>query len=62
MEWVLQVVDEIDDAVAAVRHGLIGVNAQIAVLAGAMRAAASAAIAPIGSITSARVAKLRPRT
>ena len=32
MEWMLQVVDELDDAVGVVRHGLIGVNARIRVL------------------------------
>jgi hypothetical protein len=31
MEWVLQVVDEIDDAIGVVRHGWLGVYAQIAV-------------------------------
>lgn len=43
MEWVLQVVDEIDDVIGVVRHGWIGVNAQIGLLFGAMAAAAGAA-------------------
>jgi len=28
MEWVLQVVDEIDDAIGVVRHGWLGIYAQ----------------------------------
>jgi len=43
MEWVLQVVDEIDDVIGVVRHGWIGVNAQIGLLFGGMAAAAGAA-------------------
>jgi hypothetical protein len=31
MEWVLQVVDEIDDGVAALRHTWLGLRAQLAV-------------------------------
>jgi hypothetical protein len=27
MEWVLQVVDEVDDALGALRHGWLGLNA-----------------------------------
>jgi hypothetical protein len=45
MEWVLQVVDEIDDAVAIVRHGWLGAHAQIGVLAGSLAAATAAALA-----------------
>jgi hypothetical protein len=29
MEWVLQVVDEFDDACGALRHGWLGLNAEI---------------------------------
>jgi hypothetical protein len=29
MEWVLQVADEIDDAIGAVRHGWVGLTAPI---------------------------------
>jgi len=29
MEWVLQVADEFDDALGALRHRLLGFNAQI---------------------------------
>ncbi|MGO9512027.1 MAG: hypothetical protein ACLP2F_00090 [Steroidobacteraceae bacterium] len=29
MEWVLQVVDEFDDAVGALRHGWLGLHAEI---------------------------------
>ena len=36
MEWVLQVVDEIDDAIGVVRHGWLGVYAQIVGLSGAV--------------------------
>ena len=31
MEWMLQVVDEFDDAVSALRHGWLGINAEIGV-------------------------------
>jgi hypothetical protein len=44
MEWMLQVVDEIDDAVGAVRHRCLGFNAEI----GAVLAAAGA-VALIGA-------------
>lgn len=40
MEWVLQVVDEIDDAIGAVRHGWDGVHAETGVLWGGGIAAA----------------------
>jgi hypothetical protein len=43
MEWVLQVVDEIDDAIGVLRHGWLGIRAQIAVLLGSVLAAAAAA-------------------
>jgi hypothetical protein len=39
MEWVLQVVDEIDDAIGVVRHSWLGVYAQIAGLSVSRRAA-----------------------
>jgi hypothetical protein len=29
MEWMLQVIDEIDDAIGAVRHGWVGFTAPI---------------------------------
>jgi hypothetical protein len=32
MEWVLQVVDEIDDAIAIVRHGCSGLNTRVGLL------------------------------
>jgi hypothetical protein len=32
MEWVLQVVDEIDDACSALRHGWLGVATEMAPL------------------------------
>ncbi len=32
MEWVLQVVDEFDDAVGALRHGWLGFHAEIGAL------------------------------
>jgi hypothetical protein len=32
MEWLLQVVDEFDDAVGALRHGWLGFSAEIGVL------------------------------
>lgn len=34
MEWVLQVVDEFDDAVGAIRHGCMGVKADVGLLLG----------------------------
>lgn len=41
MEWMLQVVDEIDDALGAVRHRLLGFDAQIGMkLAGGVALAA----------------------
>ncbi len=42
MEWVLQVVDEIDDAIGVLRHGWLGIHAQIGVLLAAMLGAAAA--------------------
>lgn len=42
MEWVLQVVDEIDDAVAIVRHAWIGAQSQMAVMVSATVGAAAA--------------------
>jgi hypothetical protein len=38
MEWVLQVVDEIDDAIAIVRHRWLGAHAHIGMLARRLRA------------------------
>jgi hypothetical protein len=32
MEWVLQVIDEFDDAVAALRHVLLGLHSEMGVL------------------------------
>ncbi|HLW25035.1 MAG TPA: hypothetical protein VKT22_11815 [Steroidobacteraceae bacterium] len=37
MEWVLQVVDEVDDAVAALRHRLLGLNGEMGALIAALR-------------------------
>jgi len=34
MEWVLQMVDEFDDAVGAIRHGCMGVTAEVGMLLG----------------------------
>ena len=42
MEWVLQVVDEIDDAIGIVRHGWFGICARFDVPVGAVLAAAAA--------------------
>jgi hypothetical protein len=60
MEWVLQVVDEIDDAIGVLRHGWLGIHAQIAVLLGAMLAAA-AATAARGANLGMRASKARVR-
>jgi hypothetical protein len=43
MEWVLQVVDEIDDAVAMLRYRWLGAHAHVGMLAGGLAAAAAAA-------------------
>jgi hypothetical protein len=43
MEWMLQVADEIDDAVAVLRHGWMGAHAHIGKLAGGLAAATAAA-------------------
>jgi hypothetical protein len=45
MEWVLQVVDEIDDAIAMLRHAWLGVHAHIGKLAGGLAAATASAVA-----------------
>jgi hypothetical protein len=45
MEWMLQVVDEIDDAVAIVRQGWLGAHAHIGMLAGGLATATALAIA-----------------
>jgi hypothetical protein len=47
MEWVLQVVDEFDDALSALRHGWMGLHAEMGELlfAGAGIGAAVAALA-----------------
>ena len=45
MEWILQVVDEIDDAIAILRHGWLGVHAPIGKLAGGLAAAMPSAFA-----------------
>jgi hypothetical protein len=38
MEWVLQVVDEVDDAIGALRHTWLGINAEFgAFFGGPMR-------------------------
>jgi hypothetical protein len=60
MEWVLQVVDEIDDAIGIVRHGWLGIHAQFAVLfAAVLTAAASSGTAR--TMLWARGSKLRVR-
>ena len=70
MEWMLQVADEIDDAVAMLRHRWLGTHAQIGKLAGDLAAAAaSAAAAPaaladeqiVVHLDEARVIKLPDR-
>jgi hypothetical protein len=45
MEWVLQVVDEIDDAIAIVRHRWLGAHAHIGTLAGGLAAVTASAVA-----------------
>jgi hypothetical protein len=45
MEWVLQVVDEIDDAIAIVRHRWLGAQVHIGTLTGALAAAMASALA-----------------
>lgn len=45
MEWVLQVVDEIDDAIAIVRHRWLGTHVHIGALAGALAAVTTSAVA-----------------
>jgi hypothetical protein len=45
MEWMLQVVDEIDDAIAIVRYRWLGAHAHIGMLAGGLAAAAASAAA-----------------
>jgi hypothetical protein len=45
MEWVLQVVDEIDDAIAMFRHGWLGAHAHFGKLAGGLAAATASAAA-----------------
>ena len=45
MEWVLQVVDEIDDAIAIVRYRWLGVPVHIGALAGGLAAATASAVA-----------------
>ena len=37
MEWVLQVADEVDDAVAALRHRWLGLNGEMGALMAALR-------------------------
>ncbi len=44
MEWVLQVVDEVDDVIGAARHRWLGLNAEIGRLLGC-----GAAIAALGA-------------
>ncbi|MDB6084485.1 MAG: hypothetical protein JWN43_2366 [Gammaproteobacteria bacterium] len=58
MEWVLQLIDEIDDAVGAVRHGWLGFNAQISVLLGSIAGMAAAAL---GGTLKMRGTRLRAR-
>jgi hypothetical protein len=56
MEWVLQLVDEIDDAIGVARHGWLGLSAHI----GALFAGLSARLAA-GSAFTLRVAPWRAR-
>jgi len=37
MEWVLQVADEVDDAVAAIRHRWLGLHGEMGALLAALR-------------------------
>jgi hypothetical protein len=62
MEWVLQVVDEIDDAIGVLRHGWLGIRAQIAVLLGSvLAAAAAAATGTVAPTLWTRAPKVRTR-
>jgi hypothetical protein len=47
MEWILQVIDEVDDALAALRHGWLGfhVESGVALAAGLTMVAIAAALA-----------------
>lgn len=54
MEWILQVVDEIDDAIGVLRHGWLGMHAQIVVFLAAMPGAAGAALWARGTKVRAR--------
>jgi hypothetical protein len=40
MEWMLQVVDEIDDAIGAMRHRCVGMATELAIFGGSAAAAA----------------------
>ena len=60
MEWVLQLVDEIDDAIGVLRHGWLGIRAQIGVLLAAMLAAAAATVTA-GATLRTRSSKVRAR-
>jgi hypothetical protein len=60
MEWVLQVVDEIDDAIGVLRHGSLGIRAQIGVLLAAMLTAA-AATGTAGAALRTRSSRVRAR-
>ena len=57
MEWVLQVVDEIDDAIGVVRHGWLSVHVQIVLAAGLVIAAATAPV----SLATFKLRAARPR-
>jgi hypothetical protein len=63
MEWVLQVVDEIDDAIGAARHRWLGFSAQINVLVlgiGALVAAVARTLTMRGTL--AMRGRLRARS
>ncbi len=45
MEWMLQVVDEMDDVLGAVRHRCLGVNAELGALLGSRVTAGTLAAA-----------------
>ena len=58
MEWVLQVVDEIDDAIGAARHRWLGFSAQINVLV----VGVGALVAAVAGTLTMRVPRLRARS
>jgi len=59
MEWVLQVVDEIDDAIAIVRHRWLGAHVHIGALAGGLAAATAATASAVAAGFKVRRSLLR---